>query len=326
VVVAAVTAAASFPRCKALLRGAKKCTIPLALREEFSQNQKPSGEKLGHTYKGTGTDWCRTRRAYLLALVLSPLSCVWVVYPQSSIAQEPPASPSIPTNPPLDQLSANRVSAHELQIPQKAREAFNKGTELLAAKNPEASIPEFQRAIKIFSDFYEAYYKIGLADLNLKSYPEAQAAFETSIELSKGRYPPSQFGLGVALCMQKELTEAEEAVRAGLDQYPADAAGHFTLAWILYTANKLAEAEASARRALLYKADFPIAYLLLAQIHLGQNNLSEVASDLDAYLKLDPNGVHSAEAKAVRTQAARVLAQQPGNGPVVAKSAKPPDR
>ena len=102
------------------------------------------------------------------------------------------------TNPPPVPGNASKVSAHELLIPQKARQAFDKGTKLLAAKDSAASIVEFQSAIKAFPDFYEAYYKIGLADLNLKSYPDAQAAFETSIELSKGRYPPSQFGLGGA--------------------------------------------------------------------------------------------------------------------------------
>jgi tetratricopeptide (TPR) repeat protein len=240
---------------------------------------------------------------------------VLVLYPLLSAAQLPPgATPQLP--------DAAKVSAHELQIPEKARKPFNKGTELLAAKDSAASIVEFQRAIKAFPDFYEAYYKIGLADLNLRLYPDAQAAFETSIELSKGRYPPSQFGLGVALCMQKQLNEAEEAVRAGLDQYPADAAGHLTLAWVLFAASHLPEAEQSARRAILYNPNLAMAYLLLAQIHLGQNDLSEVASDLDAYLKLDPEGAHSAEAKAVRAQAERVLAKQQSNGtgPVSAKT------
>jgi tetratricopeptide (TPR) repeat protein len=241
-----------------------------------------------------------------------------VLYPLLCAAQSP-----LGTSPAPVPGNASKISAHELLIPQKARQAFDKGTKLLAAKDSAASIVEFQRAIKVFPDFYEAYYKIGLADLNLKSYPDAQAAFETSIELSKGRYPPSQFGLGVALCMQKQLSEAEEAIRAGLDQYPADAAGHFTLAWVLFAGSRLSEAEQSARRAVLYNPNFATAYLLLAQIHLGQNDLSEVAADLDAYLKLDPDGAHNAEARAVRTQAERVLAKQQGTGPVLAKTPNP---
>src|SRR5436309_5643841 len=135
----------------------------------------------------------------------------------------PPSHHSLQHRPPNSQ-----VSVRELEIPAKAHEAFNSGTSLLLQNQPASSIPEFQRALKIFPDFYEAHYKLGLANLNLRRYPEAQAAFESSIEVSKGRYPPANFGLGVALCTQRQYSEAEEAVRGGLDQVPADAAGNFT--------------------------------------------------------------------------------------------------
>jgi tetratricopeptide (TPR) repeat protein len=241
------------------------------------------------------------------------------VYPLVSAAQSPPGTNSAP--PPGE--AANQVSARELQIPQKARSAFDKGTQLLAAKESAASIAEFQRAIKAFPDFYEAYYKIGLADLNLHRYPEAQSAFETAIELSKGRYPPSQFGLGVVLCIEKQFGQAEEAIRAGLEKYPADAAGNFTLAWVMFNAGKLPEAEKNARQAVLSNAHLADAYLLLAQIHLRQNDLLALLSDLDAYLKLGPDSQHLTQAKALRAQAEQILAKQRGTAPVLAKVPDP---
>ena len=48
-----------------------------------------------------------------------------------------------------------------------------------------------------------------------------------------------------------------------------------------------------------------------------------MTADLDAYLKLDPEGPHNAEARAIRTQAERVLAKQQGTGPVLAKTPNP---
>jgi tetratricopeptide (TPR) repeat protein len=232
-------------------------------------------------------------------------------------------SPAGTDTPSVIDRGSDRVSARQLQIPSKARAAFNKGTQLLAKGDSRASIPEFRRAIKIFPEFYEAYYKVGLADLNLHYDSEAQAVFETSIELSKGRYPPAQFGLGIALCNQGKLTEAEEAVRAGLDQYPADAAGNFTLGWVLFHGGKLAEAEKCARQATLSNSNLASAYLLLAQIHLRQEQLPAVVSDLDAYLRLDPEGPHNAQANALRLEAQQMIAKQQANGPVVAKSPAP---
>jgi tetratricopeptide (TPR) repeat protein len=246
----------------------------------------------------------------LPALLLSPLWCV---------AQLPPGA----TPPPLPDHAAGQVSLRELQIPAKARKAFNKGTELLAAKESAASIVEFQRAIKIFPELYEAYYEIGLANLNLRRNPDAQAAFETSVRLSKGRYPPSLFGLGVVLCFQKQFAEAEEAIGSGLDQYPADAAGHFILAWVLFRSDRLPNAEKNARQAILSNPNLAAAYLLLAQIHLRQSDLLAILSDLDAYLKLDPEAPQNAQAKAIRTQAEHLLAKQRGTVPVVAKAPSP---
>jgi tetratricopeptide (TPR) repeat protein len=246
----------------------------------------------------------------LPVLLLSALWCA---------AQLPPgASP-----PPLPDHPASQVSARELRIPPKARKAFNKGIELLAAKESAASIVEFQRAIKIFPELYEAYYEIGLANLNLRRNPDAQAAFETSLRLSKGRYPPSQFGLGVVLCFQKQFTEAEEAIGSGLDQYPADAAGHFLLAWVLFSAGRVPEAEKNARQAILCNPNLATTYLLLAQIHLRQSDLLALLSDLDAYLKLDPDATQNAQAKAIRTAAEHLLAQQRGIAPVVAEAPGP---
>jgi tetratricopeptide (TPR) repeat protein len=259
--------------------------------------------------RGARSNWFRVISS-CLPVLLSPLWCV---------AQLPPDANPLP----LPDHAASQVSARELQIPPKARKAFGKGIELLAAKESAASIVEFQRAIKIFPELYEAYYEIGLANLNLRRNPDAQAAFETSLRLSKGRYPPSQFGLGVVLCFQKQFTEAEEAIRSGLDQYPADAAGHFILAWVLFTAGRLPDAENNARQAILANPNLATAYLLLAEIHLRQSDLLALLSDLDAYLKLEPEAPQNAQAKAIRTQAEHLLAKQRGAAPVVAKAPVP---
>jgi tetratricopeptide (TPR) repeat protein len=245
----------------------------------------------------------------LLAVFALPLICFAQPQPQTSAA--PPRSTS------------SEISARELRIPGKARKSFNKGTTLLAEKNSAASIPEFQRAIKAFPNFYEAYYKIGIAELSLRHHGEAQAAFEKSIEVSHGRYPPADFGLGIALCLQQQFADAESAIRRGLDLDPAEAEGYFTLAWVLLNAARVPDAEKSARQAILLRADFADAYLLLGQIHLRQGNTSALVSDLDAYLQLDPSGPRSTEATAVRTQAQRLLAKQRSAVPVVAGTPNP---
>src|SRR6266852_3546415 len=162
----------------------------------------------------------------LLALLTLPLLCS----AQSDLRRNDlPAS-----------AASSMVSARELRIPEKALRSFNKGAQFLAAREPGRSIPEFERAIKVFPGFYESYYKLGIAQLDLQRSADAQAAFGKSIELSDARFAPPYFALGLTLCNEKQLAEAETTIRIGLGLDPDDAAGNFTMAWVLFTASRLA--------------------------------------------------------------------------------------
>jgi tetratricopeptide (TPR) repeat protein len=253
----------------------------------------------------------------LCTLLYCVLSLVLSSLPVS--AQAPPSAVESSSQ----NTAPGRVSARELSIPEKARKAFNKGTDLLVAQRSAESIPEFHRAIKIFPDFYEAYYKIGIAQLNLHRVQEAQAAFETSIQISGSGYPPAQFGLGVALAIQNQFSAAQEAIRAGLDADSRDAAGNFTLAWVLFRAGKLPEAEKYVGQAILSNANLASAYLLLAQIHARRNETTALVADLDAYLRLDPQGPHNAEAQALRAHAQQLLSKQQSASPAPAQARIP---
>jgi tetratricopeptide (TPR) repeat protein len=208
----------------------------------------------------------------------------------------------------VDQSSAGTfrsptVSLRELSIPDRARKAFSKGTQLFAAREWIASIAEFQKAIKAFGDLYEAYYKIGIAQLELQRGLEAEASFRKSIEISSGQYAPPLFGLGLALSNAGRYADAEAAVRAGLDLEPGDSAGHFAMAWVWYTAGRIGDAEDSARKAIRYNPNFAMAHLLLAQIHRQQNNQAALVAELDSFLALDPHSPRSVGARAARAEA-----------------------
>jgi tetratricopeptide (TPR) repeat protein len=203
------------------------------------------------------------------------------------------------------------VSVHELSIPGKARDAYNKGIRRLNVKDWAGSVPEFQRAIKSFPGFYEAYDMQGVAQLAMQSWQDAETSFRKSLDLSLGHYAAPHFGLGLILCIHyKQFAQAEETVRDGLDLDPVDASGHFALAWVLYSVGRLTEAEQSAREAVRYKPAFAEPYLLLAEMDLRQNHSAAAIEDLDAYLKLDPDSPRSARAKAARAEAQRALARE----------------
>jgi tetratricopeptide (TPR) repeat protein len=217
------------------------------------------------------------------------------------------------------QSSPYTVSVRQLQIPDKAIRAYNQGIECLAKKEAEASLVHFQRAISDFPGFYEAYDRIGAADLKLWRIPNAEQAFRKSVELSEGQYAHPLLALGAILDDQHKYAEAEEVTRKGLALEADSWTGHYYLAVALFGLNRLDEAADSALESLREKPDFPQPFMLLADIHGRERNYLAYVSDLDAYLKLAPDGPASARARAFRESARRMLLESQ-NTSVLAQS------
>jgi tetratricopeptide (TPR) repeat protein len=201
------------------------------------------------------------------------------------------------------------VSVRELRIPVKAHNAFKKGLERLAKNDPVGSRTQFVRATTAFPDYYEAYYHMGVADLRLGCEEDAAQAFQKAIDLSGGRYAWAQFALGLLLCRRGEYAEAETVIRKGLDADGSAATGHLFLSLALFRLNRLEEAEKSAREALLRKPALAFPYLVLADVHGRRGEYARQLQNLDAYLKLEPDGPASKRVREVREVVQRIVSR-----------------
>jgi Carboxypeptidase regulatory-like domain/Tetratricopeptide repeat len=199
------------------------------------------------------------------------------------------------------------VSVRELRIPLKARSAFEKGLQRLAKNDAAGGRTQFERAATAFPNYYEAYYHIGVAELRLGHEQEAAQAFQKAIDLSGGRYAWAQFAMGLLLCRRGEYTEAESVIRQGLDVDGSPATGHLFLSIALFHLNRLEAAEKSAREALLRKPGLAWAYLLLADVHSRRGEHGMQLHDLDAYLKLEPDGPSSQQVREFREVVRRIV-------------------
>jgi tetratricopeptide (TPR) repeat protein len=199
------------------------------------------------------------------------------------------------------------VSVRELRMPGKARHAFEKGLERLAKNDAVGSRTQFVRATTAFPDYYEAYYHMGVADLRLGREEDAAQAFQKAIDLSRGHYAWAQFAVGLLLCRRGEYSEAETVIRKGLDVDGSPATGHLFLSVALFRLNRLEDAERSAREALLRKPGFALAYLVLADVHGRRGEYARQLQNLDAYLKLEPDGPASKRVREVREVVRRIV-------------------
>ncbi len=201
------------------------------------------------------------------------------------------------------------VSVRELRIPSKAQEELRKGLERRAKNDPAGSIVHFQKAAQVFPGYFEAYYNIGTAELAMGHTDQAMKAFQTTIDLSGGRYALAEFGYGYVLCGAGRPDEAEKIIRKGLEVDDSASQGYVILGQALKQLNRLDEAEKSEREALLRNPNMAGAYLVLSDVAESRGDYRTQVKDLDIYLKMLPNGPASELARRVREEAQEKLAK-----------------
>jgi tetratricopeptide (TPR) repeat protein len=195
------------------------------------------------------------------------------------------------------------VSARELSIPQKARDAMEKGLVLMNEKsNYLGGVKQFERAIREYPEYYEAYTQIGVAYLHTGNNSSAEPALRKAMELSEFHYIDALFWMATLLNDTRRFVDAEALAREALaidsDCWQANA----ELARALLGLNNPAEAEKSALAASKSQPDDAMLYLVLANVHSQLENAPALLEDLDNYLRLVPTGHMADQARAQQKQ------------------------
>jgi tetratricopeptide (TPR) repeat protein len=200
------------------------------------------------------------------------------------------------------------ISAHELSIPHKPYDEFEKGLRLIYSKSDyKGAIVQFDRAIKDFPNFYEAYAQEGNAYIFLGQTAPAEEALKKSIALSSNQYSEAIFLLAGLLNNSQRYSEAEPIARQGIALEASSWRGHFELARALVALKRPEDAEKSAIQARELKPDNPGVYLILANIHIQLRDRVALKKDLDEYLKISPNGPEAEQARKTRDSLQEVV-------------------
>ena len=199
--------------------------------------------------------------------------------------------------------AGNMVSARELSIPRRAREAMERGLSLLHGKSDfRGSLSQFQRAVREYPQYYEAYAQMGVAYMSLGDAAKSEQMLSTSIEMSERGYADALFTLAAVYTAQKRFTEAEPVARDAVRLAPDSWQAHHELARALQGLDQGPAAEASALEALRVQPGNPQTLLLLANIHLRTRNYAALIKVLDTYLELAPDGRDAEQARQMREQ------------------------
>lgn len=211
------------------------------------------------------------------------------------------------------------VSAHEMSMPEAARNLVDAGKrKFWVDKNHEAGMQDLERAVSIAPSYYEAYYEIGMADLALGKTDPAEQSFRKSLEASAEKYGNAYVGLGSVLVSQGKVSDGEKALIQGVELNPKSSLGFYELGKIQLSQKRLEEAGKSAEQARSIAPNFASVYRLLANIHIQQKNYRALLTDIDAYVKLDPDSPAGIRAKQMRAEVIKKMGTE-STEPVASK-------
>jgi tetratricopeptide (TPR) repeat protein len=201
------------------------------------------------------------------------------------------------------------ISAHELSMPQDARDLVASGRKkLYVEKNAAAALSDFQAATAKAPTYYEAFYQQGMAYLSQQNLPEAEKLFRQSVDMSDKKFADANIALGSLLLQRNDVSEGEPLLRFGLASNPRSWPGQFELGKLELSRDHLQPALSAAENAKALAPRQATVYRLLAAIHLRQQNYSALIADVDSYLELDPDSAAATRARELRAEAQRHLA------------------
>ena len=189
----------------------------------------------------------------------------------------------------------------------EVEDAMAKGQELLFKKHdPRASLDEFKRAAKLDPWYGPAYMLLGLAQMQLQQWSDAQWAFEEAAKVEPEN-AKAYLGEGSALNEEKNYLEAQKAIQHSLEIRPDSAEAHYELARSFWGMGKWQAAELHVRRAIELNRDYAGPHALMGNIYLQQEDPEAALAEFQECLRLDPEGSLAPSVKEIITQIKKAL-------------------
>ena len=184
---------------------------------------------------------------------------------------------------------AGVVNAALAEVPEKARNAFEKGLEHARAGDAQKAADSLKEAIALYPKFPLALNELGVQYLKLGHTAKAIETLKEAVKLNPDAYGP-RLNLGIALLEAKQFPEAEEQLREALKRNASLPTGHMYLGLCLVRLTRYDEAE----KELLLAVQESNNQLAMAQYYLGgiywkKEEYPKAVAALEAYLKISPN-------------------------------------
>jgi tetratricopeptide (TPR) repeat protein len=192
--------------------------------------------------------------------------------------------------------SAPSLDVIDARVPAAAQEEYLRGRDSLAKKSQNDAITHFRKALLIYPEFFDAHLLMGMAFMDLRDWPNAEAAFNRALEI-KPDNATALFASGEVYWREKRHKEAESSLLAGLQLDEKNWHGYFTLGRLYWDNGETTKAAGAIGHTLQLKPDFAEAHLLAGNILLKLGEPQRARVEYEEYLRLAPKGDYAGEAR-----------------------------
>lgn len=171
----------------------------------------------------------------------------------------------------------------------QARNAYDQGGTNFREGRVSLGLASLQEAVQLDPDNATYWNALGVAQLQLRRWPEAQTSFEKAIQLD-GNYAEAYHNLGLAQARQGRLDQAVASYRKALTHptYPSPELAYHNMGEAYLRLGKLREAEESLRQAVQLEPKNQFSHYLLGVVLAEAARKDEAAMAFRQTRDLDP--------------------------------------
>lgn len=182
-------------------------------------------------------------------------------------------------------------------VPEPARKTYEKAVELLDQGKTVEGVDGLKEALKLFTDFFLAWERLGVEYVKLQHYDAALFALSRAVKINQSG-ADSLYALGYTEYQLRHWHEAAEALERSIrisPNSPNAPFSHYYLGMAFIKEKKPEQAEIHLKQAAtLGRQNIPAdLHWHLAQIYSNVKRYKEAADELEVYLKRTPGNQDS---------------------------------
>lgn len=180
------------------------------------------------------------------------------------------------------------VDVKTLRIPDEAQSEFQKGLRDLKGEEFQKAAAHFEKAVKIYPDFYQAHNNLGVAFIRLNRLNEAEDQFARAVEIVPDNVTDLK-NLAYLRMAQKHFKEAIEPLVKAISLDSSDAKAEMYLGEAYLMTQNQPGAKDHYLKAALLNPSLSFAEYRLGYIFLQEEQYEEALKHFEMFLKLNPD-------------------------------------